>query len=90
MINPVEVSQLSKEQYEEMEAGNKVGSASPMNVLGLGLSINSWRRYFADSEVADKVDAGRTALLNIPEDQNPFRGNNVKPGAIFYLQKSIG
>ena len=87
MINPVEVSQLSKEQYEEMEAGNKVGSASPMNVLGLGLSINSWRRYFADSEVADKVDAGRTALLNIPEDQNPFRGNNVKPGGYLLPSK---
>lgn len=87
MINPVEVSQLSKEQYEEMEAGNKVGSASPMNVLGLGLSINSWRRYFADSEVAEKVDAGRAALLNIPEDQNPFRGNNVKPGGYLLPSK---
>lgn len=87
MINPVEVSQLSKDQYDEMEAGNKVGSASPMNALGLGLSIDSWRRYFADSDVAKQVDAGRAALLNIPEDQNPFRGNNVRPGGYLLPSK---
>jgi len=72
-INPVEVTQMSEQTYQDIMNGTKTNSQA----LQLYFGLNLWKGFQiakSNADVADNVDKARAMLGAIPEDANPFKG----------------
>ncbi|WP_137187837.1 hypothetical protein [Pseudomonas asiatica] len=81
-INPVEVTQMSEDTYNELLKGNKTDSQA-VQAFGSVLPWKAYQEAKSNAAVAENVDKARAMLAAIPEDANPFKGSKK-----YYLMPS--